>query len=312
MSEPLLPLELGRSLNLPPGVAHALTTSCDIVRAAREEYQPTHIVAMVSGGKDSALAYAVADDMGMPVDLILHGRTRTGIPQTTEFVTDHYGSKRPDFAVADAGDAYERYVMRKGFFGKGRTAHNFAYRILKADPFRAAVSRLIRKRQRGVRVMLLNGARKHESNNRRLNMPVTRMDKGNLWVNICHEWTAGQRDAYLAFYDVPINPVAKALCRSGECMCGTMQTDAERWEAAALYPEWGAWLADLERTVRRKHGWGWGDTGPAYQDPRQGDLFEPMCSGCVNADRADDPGAARLKNDRPEQLEKIVGPAEPF
>ncbi len=257
--------------------------STEIIRNALASYQPTHIVAMVSGGRDSAAAYGAAEEMGLPVDLILHGNTRTGIPQTTEFVTDYYGSRRPDFAVADAGDAYERYVMRKGFFGKGRRAHNFSYRILKADPFRAAISRLIRQRKRGVRVMLLNGARKAESENRRQNLAPTRLDKGNLWVNIIHDWTADDRDRYLASREIPINPVTQALCRSGECMCGTMQSVGDRIEASALYPAWGTWLDDLESRALTKHGYGWSDPGPAYRDPNQTDLFEPMCVQCKAA-----------------------------
>lgn len=273
-------LDIGRPIGPRPDLARAIGSSVRLMNSIIEDYQPTHIVAMVSGGKDSAAAYAIADEIGVPVDLILHGNTRTGILETTKFVTNYYGNKRPDFAIADAGDAYERYVMRKGFFGKGRTAHNYSYRILKADPFRAAISRLIRQGKRGVRVMLLNGARKSESENRRINMPPARMDKGNMWVNICHDWTDGDRDAYLASRDIPINPVAIALCRSGECMCGTMQTNGDRNEAAALYPMWGRWLNDLETAVKAKHGFGWGETGPKYKDPRQVDMFQPMCVDC--------------------------------
>lgn len=58
-----------------------------------------------------------------------------------------------------------------------------------------------------------------------------------------------------------------------------MQSRVERAEAALLYPEWGAWLDDLERRARRKHGFGWGETKPR-EDPTQGDLFMPMCNGC--------------------------------
>lgn len=270
-----------RQIGPSPDMARAISSSIRLMESAIANYQPTHIVAMVSGGRDSAAAYAIAEEMGLPVDLILHGNTRTGIPDTTQFVTDYYGNRRQDFALADAGNAYERYVMRKGFFGKGRSAHNYSYRILKADPFRAAISRLIRHGKRGIRVMLLNGARASESENRRINLPRTRMDKGNMWVNICHDWTNGARDAYLASRDVPINPVANVLCRSGECMCGTMQTNGDRIEAAAFYPSWGNWLNDLEATVKAKHGFGWGDTGPEYKDPRQDDLFQPMCAGCA-------------------------------
>ena len=269
------------------GIDRAINSSVRLMQSVMAKYQPTHIVVMVSGGRDSAAACAIAEEMGLPIDLILHGNTRTGIPETTQFVIDHYGNKAVDFAVADAGDAYERYVMRKGFFGKGRNAHNFSYRILKADPFRAAISRLIRQKKRGVRVMLLNGARASESENRRINLSPVRMDKGNMWVNICHHWTDGDRDAYLESRQVQINPVAKVLCRSAECMCGTMQTTGDRNEAAALYPAWGNWLNDLEVVVKAKHGFGWGDTGPKYKDHRQDDLFQPMCVGCNRTELTD-------------------------
>ncbi len=260
--------------------AKAIESSARIVQSAIAEFQPTHIVSMVSGGRDSAAAEEIAAMMGLKVDLILHGRTGTGIPETTQHVTDYYGSRGPDFAIADAGDAYERYVMRKGFFGFGRTAHNYAYHVLKADPFRASISRLIRKGRRGVRVMLLNGARKSESENRRLNLQPTRLDKGNLWVNICHDWTSGERDQFNEARAVPINPVAVQLCRSGECMCGTWQSAAERAEASILYPHWGAWLDGLEADVRKRHGFGWGEPFPKPRDPLQDDLFQPMCAEC--------------------------------
>jgi 3'-phosphoadenosine 5'-phosphosulfate sulfotransferase (PAPS reductase)/FAD synthetase len=253
------------------------------------EVNPTHTVLMVSGGRDSAATAEVALDMGLKIDLILHGRTGTGIPQTTEFVKDYYGSLGPDFDIADAGTAYEAYVMRKGFFGIGVAAHSFAYHILKADPFRAAISRNIRKRKRGVRVMLLNGARKLESDNREQNLPETRKDgkRQNWWVNLIHDWSSADRDSYLALREVPINPVAIQLCRSGECMCGTMQSKQSRDEAAAVYPEWGCWLKDLRRRAREKHGWDWGEPMPKPADPRQFDMFPPMCVGCARDNQRD-------------------------
>lgn len=264
-------------------LAKALAWSAEFMRQAIAEYQPTHIVSMVSGGRDSALSDRLARVLGLKVDLVIHGVTRTGIPQTTEHVIDYYGNLDSDFALADAKDAYERYVMRKGFFGVGKQAHNFAYHILKADPFRATVSREIRQRRRGIRVMLINGARCYESDNRRLNLKSLRMDKGNLWVNIAHEWTAGDRDLFLQQEGVKINPVAINLCRSGECMCGTQQSKVEFAEAAVLYPEWGAQMKALDEAARKIHGWGWGEPMPLPADPDQltmFDSFQPMCGGC--------------------------------
>lgn len=261
----------------------AVASSARILRDAIDQFAPTHIVSMVSGGKDSAASDQVARELGASIDFVMHGNTRCGIRQTTDFVRATYGALG-EYVEADAGTAYEDYVLRKGFFGKGIGAHGFSYRVLKATPFRAAISRELRKGKRGVRVLFLNGARKDESENRQANLKLYRADPaapGNIWVNLIHDWSQETRDAYLDSRGTPINPVATQLCRSGECMCGTMQTEQERWEAAAIYPEWGTWLSALEKEARALHGFGWGEAFPKPADPRQADLFQPMCKDCV-------------------------------
>jgi len=260
-----------------------IDSSVQILRDAIDQFNPTHIVSMVSGGKDSAASDQVAEELGVKVDFRIHGNTRCGIAETSQFVRETYGRKG-EYVEADAGTAYEDYILRKGFFGKGRDAHGYAYRVLKATPFRKAVSREIRQGKRGVRVLLLNGARKDESENRKKNLKLFRADPaspGNIWVNIIHDWTQDDRDEYLERCQTPINPVAKALCRSGECMCGTMQTPAERVEAAALYPKWGEWLTELEKEAMRLHGFGWGQTAPKTSKPAPGADFQPMCKDCM-------------------------------
>lgn len=261
--------------------------SAEILREAIDTFNPTHIVSMVSGGKDSAASDQVARELGAKIDFVVHGNTRCGIQETTEFVRDVYGRKG-EYVEADAGTAYEDYILRKGFFGKGIDAHGFAYRVLKATPFRKVVSKEIRQRKRGVRVLLLNGARKDESENRKKNLKLFRADPaspGNIWVNIIHDWSQEDRDEYLERCQTPINPVAKALCRSGECMCGTMQSAEERVEATALYPNWGEWLTDLEKEAMRLHGFGWGQPAPK-PSKGQGDLFAPMCTDCMKRGEA--------------------------
>lgn len=272
------------SMNLGPSLSKAMRLSAERIDRVVSEVKPTHIIATVSGGRDSAAEVEFAREMGIKIDLILHCRTGTGIQETTDHVLSYYGNLGPDFAMADAGTAYEEYVMRKGFFGIGQSAHSFSYHVLKAQPMRKAISKHIRKGKRGVRILLLNGARAMESDNRRLNLPETRIDKAspnNLWVNLIHDWSAGDRDKYLRLRETPINPVAIQLCRSGECMCGTQQTQAVRNEAAALYPRWGGWLDDLEKLARAKHGFGWGEVMPKPVDPRQFDMFQPMCVSCA-------------------------------
>lgn len=260
-----------------------IDSSLNVLRSAIERFNPTHIVSMVSGGKDSAASDQIAREIGAKIDFVIHGNTRCGIPETTQFVRDTYG-KIGDYAEADAGTAYEDYVLRKGFFGVGLDAHGFAYRLLKATPFRKVVSKYIRQRKRDRRVLLINGARKDESENRKKHLEVWRQDPaapGNIWVNLIHDWSQDDRDRYLDSRATPINPVAVQLCRSGECMCGTTQTAAERVEAAVLYPDWGNWLKALEAEARTLHGYGWGEPFPKPRDLRQADLFAPMCKDCI-------------------------------
>lgn len=263
-----------------------IADSAKIFEEVIKEFDPTHIVSMVSGGKDSAANHAVAEELGIDINFIIHGNTGCGIPQTTQFVKDYYGRKTPELVIADAGSAYEDYVLRKGFFGVGISAHAFSYRVLKATPFRKIISKYIRQRRRNIRVLLLNGARKDESENRKKHLQVWRQDpaqKNNIWVNLIHNWNQEERDEFLKIRDVEINPVAKSLCRSGECMCGTMQSKAERMEASIIYPEWGKWIDDLEDEVRKIHGFGWGETFPRKRKLQVEDIFQPMCKDCISS-----------------------------
>lgn len=274
-----------------------IESSREILQRAIVDYDPYAIVAMTSGGNDSLCAYYVTRALGVTPNYILHGRTGTGIPETTEFVRSWAIRQGIDYIEADAGNSFEDYVLRKGFFGRGRTAHTYAYHILKARPFRSALSSNIRKRKRKRNILLINGARIEESNNRKANMtePI-RHDpsvNSNIWVNVIHEWTKEQRDDFLAECRAPQNPVARELCRSGECMCGTMQELQARTEAAALFPRWGAWLDGLERRVIGSgFPWGWGHSVPnGWVSEQNGQLalplgeeFQPMCVSCKIAE----------------------------
>jgi len=274
-----------------------LAQSKRIYDEAVERFDPVDTIAMVSGGNDSAVAYHVAKEIGAKIDFIFHINTGTGIAETTEFVRDYYGSEPPRYVEPSAGDAYEKYVRRKGFFGRGMIAHKYAYHILKAGPLRKAISKHIRKGKRGINVLLLNGARASESGNRKINLPdVYNRDpssQGNIWVNIIHHWTQKDCEEYLESRGVPINPVTDKMCRSGECMCGTMQSEAARIEASILYPEWGKWLDELEGDVMQKWPWRWGEEMPEWfrqlgngqmglfgEHEKYSHQFQPMCVDC--------------------------------
>jgi 3'-phosphoadenosine 5'-phosphosulfate sulfotransferase (PAPS reductase)/FAD synthetase len=262
-----------------------LIGSKEIFDKAVLEYKPKAIVMMFSGGDDSLTAYHVAKEIGIKFDFVIHGNTRTGIEETTLFARKKVEEMGDRYIEADAGSSYVDYVMRKGFFGKGTQAHGFSYNILKNNHFKTVVSKYLRKRQRNFPILFINGARRLESERRKKTMVspyhFTKAFKNNIWVNIINEWDKPDCKDYLEGNSICRNAVSVSLCRSGECMCGTMQTKGDRIEAAYFYPEWGKNLDELERAVIAKHGFGWNDNKPKPSKFIQTDLFQPMCVGCT-------------------------------
>jgi hypothetical protein len=102
-----------------------------------------------------------------------------------------------------------------------------------------------------------------------------------MWVNLINDWHKEDCKNYLEGNSICRNSVSINLCRSGECVCGTMQSKGDRQEAAYFYPAWGKQLDALEKQVKEKHGFGWGVNMPKPVDKRQIDMFQPMCIGCT-------------------------------
>lgn len=266
-----------------------LEMSKDILNRAIAQYNPYAIVVMFSGGDDSLTAYHVSRYLSVPVTHFLHGVTNTGIVETTDFAREVGEQSGLRYIEANAGNAYDEYVLRKGFFGVGNKAHEMAYHVLKRQRFEGAISKHIRQRQRGRNVILINGARKQESDNRKKSMinPV-KADGSNIWVNIINDWI--KLDC-LEFLDgQKRNPVTEILHRSGECLCGTMQSQETRREVSYWFPYWGKRMNDLEQAAcQRGFCWKWGEDLPnsvkAQKDQekqiKNGQLaFMPMCHNC--------------------------------
>lgn len=268
-----------------------LERSKGIYESAMRDFEPYAVALMVSGGNDSITAAEVAKAIGAQIDFVIHCRTNTGIPETSQYVREVAG-RYGRYVEQSAGDAYEKYVLRKGFIGRGYTAHTYAYHLLKAGPFRKAISKHIRQRTRNRTVLLLNGVRQDESDNRKYNMAETinfdPSQKKNVWVNIIHHWSKEDCTDFLNSCPINRNPVTQKLCRSGECMCGTMQEPAARVEASYYYPEWGKWLNDLESRVNERFPWRWGEDVPSWwAQEKAGQLriphpdFQPACQSCI-------------------------------
>lgn len=274
--------------------------SKEIYDVAVSTYKPKAIVLMFSGGDDSMAAYHVCKELGIKLDYVIHGNTRTGIEETTLFARKTVEILGDKYLEADAGSSYVDYVMRKGFFGKGNNAHNFSYHVLKSQHFGKTVSRYLRQRRKNFPVLFINGARQSESERRKVTMvspyKVDTANNKNIWVNIINHWPNHAPVDYLESNGIERNSVSKLLCRSGECMCGTMQTAGDRNEAAFYFPKWGKQLDDLDKKVQSLHGWGWNDKGPSKKQIRERSQFHPMCTGC------------KINYNKSAQLQKNIAP----
>lgn len=279
---------------------NSLQQSNQIIQQAITDYKPYAVVVMVSGGDDSLTALQLCKVLDVPITHILHGITRTGVQSTTDHVRAIAATFNAQYIEADAGTTYEDYVTRKGFFGIGHTAHSFAYHQLKHQQFEKALSLHIRRGQTNRNILLINGARIQESGNRALNFiqPIrpdgTKKPRDkNIWVNIIHYWSKRECLDFLRDQKVQRCKAAILCHRSGECMCGTMQSKDAAAELAYFFPDWGAWWEDIRNRVTSKFGWDWGEDVPTEFKARkqrekalsqgQLDLFDhylPMCTSC--------------------------------
>lgn len=261
-----------------------LESSKEIIDKAILDYKPYALGLMLSGGDDSMTALHVCNQLGIKLDFIMHGVTGTGIQQTHDFVLSVVTREKAKYIEANAGTAYQDYVMRKGFFGVGEDAHTMSYHILKWTAFRREVSKNIRHKKRNRNILFINGARRQESERRMKTMsnPI-RLVGPNIWVNIINEWP-NKCSEYLDENSVKRNPVSKLICRSGECNCGTMLSPGDRIEIGIHYPEWRKWIDALEYKVKQKFPWGWAESVPkGWQMEKKGqmNMFQPMCQSCV-------------------------------
>lgn len=266
-----------------------LEMSREIVNRAIAEYSPYAIVMMFSGGDDSLTAYHVAKTLGIPITHFMHGVTNTGITETTDFARQVGEQSGLKYLEANAGNAFADYVLRKGFFGIGEIAHENAYHILKNQRFVSTLSQHIRNKKRNRNILLLTGARKQESNRRKLmTMNPVRPDGPNIWVSMINDWTKLECLEFLDGHKR--NPVTEILHRSGECLCGTMQSLETRREVSYWFPYWGKWLDDLEQDAcKRGFCWKWGEDLPPKikakkareKAIRNGQLeWLPLCQNC--------------------------------
>jgi len=203
-------------------ISNLLDQSKQTIEIAIKQYQPKAIAMMFSGGDDSLTAYHVLKQLDYTLDCVIFGNTRTGIPDTAQFIENEVSRNNDKLVIADAGSSYERYVRRKGFFGKGHTAHNFSYHVLKKEHFEKAVSRHLRKGRKNYPILFVNGARRQESQNRMVSMKEATQVNWGKWLdklekevvkNFPWKWGQNISKQHLAEQEGQLNWIDTPMCQ---------------------------------------------------------------------------------------------------
>jgi hypothetical protein len=283
-----------------------LRWSAELADRVKKDFDPyATIVAYTSGG-DSNVALKLAT-MFFNVDAAFTCDTTIGAIETMmnceKVATRHYGlkyiSEAPRYGgISDNKNTYFEVVKRNGFPGKTSTAHSWMYKWLKAHTIEHICS-LFRQRKRNRKIIIICGARRHESVRRMgTSQDITIMDS-NVFVNICNDWTDSEMYAFSDDFNLQNlrSPISIGMGISGECFCGSYSSKGELNEIKYHSPSTFKKIMDITKFLNEETQflWDW-ESGPVTQrDAKKAEkqklkesqitLFNPnmlFCSTCMN------------------------------
>lgn len=282
-----------------------LNWSKELAERIKKDYDPYAVVVGLTTGSDSNVALKLAT-MFFDVNAAFTCDTTISAIETLEncerVSKDVYGLKhivrQPSYGGKSQNkDTYFEIVKQHGFPGKTKTAHNWMYRWLK-DHTVNSIMASIRKRKRNRNIVIISGARRHESKRRMgssKDVTIQNNNKSNIWVNICNEWTDSEVSAFARDFGIDQyrSPISKIMGMSGECFCGCYSSKGELNELKIASPStyekidyiynWMINNTDMD--------WDW-ESGPTdyFMAKKRGQMLffdKPesqmiMCSTCMN------------------------------
>lgn len=234
----------------------------------------THIphehVALFSGGYDSLVMTHKVMTEGVAT-AVLHLDTGTGLDENLQFVRDVCEEYDWPLYVREAKKPLEEFAKEWGFPKAG--SHSWAYRYFKEHTLQRFTSEI----ETDEMVHYYTGVRRAESERRKINVTDEYQEHAAgrwMWVSPIMHWSDEDCYQYRMEHDLPENPVAENICRSGECYCGAFaHRDEEMLQLEAHYPEHAEWLKQLEEEVQSEIGkkqdycW-WGSEGLSKSELR--------------------------------------------
>lgn len=245
-------------------------TPTEIMTEASDRYDYSHAFSLFSGGDDSLATTHWVMTRGY-ADAVVFIDTGIGVPETREYVEWVCGVYGWPLRVYHAHDhvdrngdpmpqIYEELVLEHGFPGPAH--HTKMFNRLKGRQ----IDRLVKghKTHWKDRVLLITGLRTSESR-RRMLLKGREIDRkgAKVWVNPVFYWSDEDVHAYRETHELPRNPVAEKICKSGECLCGAFAKPEELIELEEAYPAVAERIRRLEKQVRAAgFPWGWNEAPP--------------------------------------------------
>jgi 3'-phosphoadenosine 5'-phosphosulfate sulfotransferase (PAPS reductase)/FAD synthetase len=231
----------------------------EVLSRALEEHDPSQVFALFSGGNDSlALLHWAKHHTSLTA--AVHIDTGTALPGVREHAEEMCSRLEVPLIVYETPPTvYEEMVRKHGLPGPG--AHLYPYALLKERQL-DALKRDFRNGPKD-RLMMLMGARRHESVRRMGNSRDISRDGTAVFVNPLIDWTNLDTRRYRKAHDLPLSETAAICHRSGECNCGAFAKPDERDELAYWFPDWWERMAWMERMAASQgHDWLWGERPP--------------------------------------------------
>lgn len=265
-----------------------------IITEAIERYKPEKYVLLVSGGHDSVTNAHISAQILQKKDIefvVYHGNTTIGIPAVRKYVHQickKYGWSLKVRKPPDRNWWYDKIVERYGFPGPTKTSHQYMYRYLKERALRRFVTYECKSSPYSrEHVFLGSGVRQQESIIRMGYSDAIVKDASKIWVSPIFSFSEKNVQDYMKANSIPENPVKKAICISGECLCGCF-TNKEEWaEIQSCYPETAKKINDLWEVARANgYPWHWASGPTEWKKERDREklpkqqMFNFLCVGC--------------------------------
>lgn len=247
-------------------------------------------VGLVSGGQDSTVAAAVAEEK-TGLDILVYLDTRTGLESNRRFCEELADHLDLQLWTLRTHVDYEQRVIENGFPGPSR--HSMYYTLLKERQI-GKLATVAGGRGQDGELHLHTGVRSDESEQRMRRVEAEQSEARWTWIAPIHDWSKSDCVEYIDEHDLPRNELWSGLGRSGDCFCGAFGNPSEKIDLrAAEEGQHADWIESLEDDVDvsdETARWAWGALSPQERRAvrsEEDDSQMTLCSSCGFNDGGD-------------------------